>query len=54
MINEINYYTSSICVVLSLEQNLVIDLDEYYIILINYKASDFYKDIIDLSLSSFI
>jgi len=54
MVNKINYYTSRIYVVLLREQNLIIDLDKHYLILINYKASNFYKGVTDLLLSSFI
>ena len=54
MVNEINYYTSSICVVFSGEQNFIINLDKYYPTLINYEVSNLYKDVADLSLSSFI
>ena len=54
MVNEINYYTGSICVVFLREQNLVIDLDEHCLILINCEVSNFYKDVTDLLLSSFI
>jgi hypothetical protein len=54
MVNEINYHTSSICVVFLGEQNLIIDLDKYYPAPINCEASNFYKDVANLSLSSFI
>ena len=54
MVNEINYYTSSIYVVFSGEQNLVVNLDKYYLTPINYEVSNLYKDVVNLSLSSFI
>ena len=54
MPNEINYYTSSIYVIFSYEQNLVTDLDKYSPILINCEASNLYKDVTNLLLGSFI
>jgi len=52
--DEINYHTSSICVVLLGEQNLVIDLDKHSLTPINCEASNLYKDVTNLLLNSLI
>ena len=54
MVNKINYYTSSIYIVLLGEQNLIIDLDKHYPTLINYKTSNFRKDVANLLLGTLI